>query len=270
MNNKISVIMSVYKYDCHLFLKKAIESIINQTIKCDLLIYVDGGVDNKIKDVLSYYNEKYNVKIFFNAVNRGLAFGLNYMIQYSIEHGYEYIARMDSDDISRCNRIEKQVYFLEANKNIDVLGTSCREFGASFALDEKHLPKTHEELLNFSITRCPFIHPSVMFRSSIFEKEVRYPENTVLTEDMALWFLLLNNGYQFANINEILLDYRLNENTINRRKGFKKAMSEINIRTKNMISLKQVNIKNISLIGARIVFHLMPSSLVKLAYKKAR
>lgn len=266
----IAVIMSIYKNDDSRFLSKAIESILFQSVPCDLLIYLDGELPDSLYEVIRSYESINNVYIFKNDMNKGLATGLNNLINYAIEQGYNYIARMDSDDISRPNRIEKQVDFLEDNKSIDVLGTSCREFGASFALGEKHLPQTHEELLNFSITRCPFIHPSVMFRSSVFKKGFRYPENTVLTEDMALWFLLLNNGFRFANINEILLDYRLNENTINRRKGFKKAMSEINIRTKNMISLKQVNIKNISLISARIVFHLMPSSLVKLAYKKAR
>ncbi|MCD9513360.1 glycosyltransferase [Photobacterium carnosum] len=268
--SNVAVIMSVYRSDDPKMLKISIESILNQTAKCDLLVYQDGEISRELSTILQQYVKDGCLTLFVNDINKGLAAGLNFMINYSIEQGYKYIARMDSDDISRPTRIEKQVNFFENNNNIDVLGTSCREFGASFALDEKHLPKTHEELLNFSIIRCPFIHPSVMFRSSVFEKGIRYPENTVLTEDMALWFLLLNNGFQFANINEILLDYRLNENTINRRKGFKKAMSEINIRTKNMISLKQVNIKNISLIGARIVFHLMPSSLVKLAYKKAR
>ncbi|HIF9086811.1 TPA: glycosyltransferase [Photobacterium damselae] len=262
--------MSVYKSDSPDMLKVAINSILTQSIKCDLLIYQDGDIPKQLADVLDEYIKKSHIKLFVNPINKGLATGLNYLINYAIEHKYDYIARMDSDDISRPTRIERQVNFLENNKNIDVLGTSCREFGASFALDEKHLPQSHEELLDFSITRCPFIHPSVMFRANVFIKGHRYPENTTLTEDMALWFQLLNNGVRFANLNEILLDYRLNENTINRRKGFKKAMSEINIRARNMLSLKQVSFKNISLIGARIIFHLMPTSLVKLAYKKAR
>ncbi len=113
---------------------------------------------------------------------------------------------------------------------MDVCGTSCHEFGASFSLDEKHLPKGHDQLVEFSITRCPFIHPTVMFRSSVFEKGHRYPTNTSLTEDMALWFQLLKSGCVFANLNDVLLDYRLNENTINRRHGIGKAFSEIRIR----------------------------------------
>ncbi|UKA02550.1 glycosyltransferase [Photobacterium damselae] len=262
--------MSVYAKDNALMLTEAINSIYNQTVPCDIFIFLDGELPLELNEVIDKYSCLDNIYIFSSKVNIGLARALNNLINISIQRKYNYIARMDSDDLSRPDRIEKQLQFFHENLDIDVLGTSCREFGASFALDEKHLPQTHEELLNFSITRCPFIHPSVMFRASVFAKGHRYPENTTLTEDMALWFQLLNDGIRFANLNEVLLDYRLNENTIYRRKGLKKAMSEINIRTKNMLTLKQVNFKNISLIGARIVFHLLPSTLVKLAYKKAR
>ncbi|WP_318474752.1 glycosyltransferase [Photobacterium leiognathi] len=268
--SSVAVIMSVYRSDDPQMLQDAIESILNQTVPCDLLVYQDGDVSEKLSNILIKYSDRNNIKLFTNSINKGLASGLNYLINYAVTENYDYIARMDSDDISRERRIAQQVKYLNENLDIDVLGTSCREFGASFALEEKHLPKSHEELINFSITRCPLIHPSVMFRTSVFKNGIRYPENTTLTEDMALWFILLNKGYRFANLNEILLDYRLNEGTINRRKGFKKAMSEINIRIRNMISLKQIDLKNISLIGARIIFHLMPSSLIKLAYKKAR
>lgn len=268
--SSVAVIMSVYHSDDPEMLETAITSILNQTAKCDLLVYQDGDIPDELSVVLKKHEEKNNIQLFVNLINKGLASGLNYLINYALEKKYDYIARMDSDDISRLTRIEKQVNFLNENSDIDVLGTSCREFGASFALEEKHLPRTHEELLDFSIFRCPFIHPTVMFRSSVFEKGNRYPENTTLTEDMALWFQLLNNNIQFANLNEILLDYRLNEGTIKRRKGLKKASSEINIRLKNMVTLNRVNVKNLALISSRIIFHLLPDFLVKLAYKKSR
>ncbi|WP_318468967.1 glycosyltransferase [Photobacterium leiognathi] len=271
MNANVVVIMCIYRSDNSEMLKTAINSILDQSVLCDLFIYQDGDIPDCLSEVINNYKNNNNIRFYSNLINKGLAFGLNYLINIALKEGYDYIARMDSDDISRTLRIEKQVNFFNDNPLVDVLGTSCREFGASFALDEKHLPQTHKDLLDFSITRCPFIHPSVMFRASVFAKGHRYPENTTLTEDMALWFQLLNDDdIRFANLNEVLLDYRLNENTINRRKGFKKAMSEINIRAYNMILLNQVNLKNVALIGARIVFHLMPSSLVKLAYKKVR
>lgn len=109
-----------------------------------------------------------------------------------------------------------------------------------------------------------------MFRSVVFIAGNRYGTDTTLTEDMELWFSLLKKGYRFGNINEVLLDYRLNENTIERRKGTDKAWSEVRIRISNMFALNKFSLKNLLLICSRILFHVMPSTLIKLAYKKAR
>ena len=87
---------------------------------------------------------------------------------------------------------------------------------------------------------------------------------------MALWFILLNEGCKFSNINEILLDYRLNENTIARRTGADKAFSEFKIRFSNMRTLNKVSIRNVTLVFARLVFHVLPNSVMKLAYKRLR
>ncbi len=262
---KTAVIMSVYRSDSLEYLKSSVESILAQTFKkFTLFIYRDGAVPTDIDEYLSLIElVNKNIILIISEKNSGLANALNKLINIIMEDGsFTYIARMDSDDISRLERISKQITFLENNKFIDVCGTSCREFGASFALDEKHLPESHEELLNFSVTHCPFIHPSVMFRASVFNNGIRYPTDTSLTEDMALWFVLLNKGFRFANINEILLDYRLNEDTLDRRFGFNKAFNEFNIRFSNMFKLKKVTIKNIIFISARLLFHILPSPLI--------
>jgi glycosyltransferase involved in cell wall biosynthesis len=272
-NEKVAVIMSVYHSDSLEYLKDAVNSILTQSLnKLTFLIYRDGIVPISIDEYLSFIESKYeNIKVFSSEKNAGLANALNKLIDYIVLDGtYNYIARMDSDDISRKERLEKQVLFFKKNQNISVLGTSCHEFGASFALDEKHLPKSPAPLLDFSITHCPFIHPSVMFRTTVFISGIRYPTDTSLTEDMALWFILLGKGFQFANLNEVLLDYRLNENTLERRKGVSKALSEFTIRFNNMISLKKVSIRNVMLITARLLFHILPSYLMKIAYRKAR
>lgn len=270
--NNVVVIMSVYRSDNVSDLKVAVDSILSQSFPCDLFIYRDGLVSDEMDNLLSSLSmDNCNLTYIKNKYNKGLSIALNNLVDLVINtNKYDYIARMDSDDISRPERIEKQVEFFNSHADVDVCGTSCREFGGSFALEEKHLPKTHEELLNFSITRCPFIHPSVMFRSSVFINGMRYPTDTKLTEDMALWFELLKHNYRFANLNEILLDYRITENTINRRKGLAKAFFEIKIRLYYMVILKQMSMKNAFLICSRIIFHLMPATLVKYAYKKLR
>lgn len=271
--SKVAVIMSVYRSDSLAYMKTAVDSILVQTIQdFSFFIYRDGDVPKEIDEYLSLIeSENKNITLLIADKNSGLANALNKLIDIVLLDGsFDYIARMDSDDISRPERLAKQVGYFENNRAIDVCGTSCHEFGATFALDEKHLPQSPEQLLDFSITHCPFIHPSVMFRASVFSSGIRYPTDTSLTEDMALWFILLNEGYKFSNINEILLDYRLNENTIARRTGVDKAFSEFKIRFSNMRTLNKVSIRNITLVFARLVFHILPSSVMKLAYKKFR
>lgn len=266
----VAVIMSVYKSDNPIAFRESLISIFNQTYPCDLYLFRDGAVPELICDILCEFEHDKRVKVFHSDENIGLANALNKLIEEVLVKGYDYIARMDSDDISRPNRIARQVSYFDDNPDVAVCGTSCREFGASFAHEEKHLPTTHSELLKFSISRCPFIHPSVMFRSCVFEVGHRYPTNTALTEDMAFWFTLLNKGYRFGNLNDVLLDYRLCDKTIERRMGFDKALSEVRVRLYNMFVLKQFSLVNTMLILSRLAFHLMPSMFVKYAYKKLR
>ncbi|EJD6599346.1 glycosyl transferase 2 family protein, partial [Providencia rettgeri] len=182
----------------------------------------------------------------------------------------EYIARMDSDDISLPLRLKIQRDYLENHPDIDILGTACEEFGTPYALAEKRLPSEHDDLVTFSITRCPFIHPSVMFRRRIFEEGNRYPTHTCFTEDMAFWLELLYKNYKFHNLPDVLLRYRLEENTMARRAGLSKAKSEVALRLGYMFLLNKFSLKNMLLIYSRYCFHLLPPKLMSLAYKYLR
>ncbi|UTZ20577.1 glycosyltransferase [Vibrio campbellii] len=270
MSRKIAVIMSVYKLDASEALECSIKSILEQSYNCDLFLYCDGLLPRELDLVIEQFLELDNVNVIKNRENKGLCYALNHMIDVTIKQGYDYIARMDSDDISLPERIEKQIGFMESNPDIDVLGGACREFGATFAIDYKCLPLTHDELEEFSIARCPFIHPTVIFRASIFQEGHRYPTNTSLTEDMALWYILLEAGKKFANLPDILIYYKMNENTVNRRRGLSKSLSEVKLRYKYMLVVDSVNVKNITSLLARFVFHLLPLSITRLLYKFAR
>ncbi|MEZ9271780.1 glycosyltransferase [Vibrio cyclitrophicus] len=272
-SRKVAIIMSVYISDSVSNIELAVESILEQSyVNLDIYIYVDGEIEDDVQVLLDYLDINYdNIIITSNPSNMGLAYALNTLInKVLLDEDVKYIARMDSDDISRPDRIAKQVSAM-SELNVDVLGGYCKEFGASFALEEKRLPLTHNELVEFSITRCPFIHPTVMFRKDIFiDSSLRYPEKTQFTEDMAFWFVLLSKGFKFSNIPEVLLDYRLSENTVNRRKGFMKCWSEVRLRVKYMLKLKKVSSYNIAMILSRFIFHLMPSSMMKLMYRRMR
>ncbi|MDW2169809.1 glycosyltransferase [Vibrio sp. 1567] len=246
---------------------KAVDSILNQTVESDLFIYRDGEVTQELDDYLGQLSLNPQISIYCSDVNKGLAKGLNVLINEALEQDYDYIARMDSDDISRLDRFEKQIKLFESNPEVDVCGGFCSEFGSSFAIERKTLPLTHDELYKYSITRCPFVHPTVMFRTKVFSRGIRYPTNTHFSEDMALWFLFLDKGFKFANVNDVILDYYLDERTIERRKGFLKFISEFRLRSKYMFSLNEVSLYNIIHICSRFILHMSPPFLVKALYK---
>ncbi|WP_429157980.1 glycosyltransferase [Aeromonas veronii] len=262
--------MSVYHSDSHELLTKAIDSILQQTVSCDLYLYQDGVIPDELQNALNKYSECQNVRFFHDDENKGLAYSLNFLIEHLLSGDYEFVARMDSDDYSYPQRLERQLLFFDSEKDVSVCGTFCREVGASYALEKKTLPVSHCELLNFSVSRCPFIHPSVMFRIDVFKHGYRYPTTTKLTEDMALWFQLLESGFKFGNVDEVLMDYMLTEDTVERRRGAGKAFSEFSLRMKYMIILKKVSLRNFFLVSSRLLFHFLPVSILRLAYKLAR
>lgn len=95
-----------------------------------------------------------------------------------------------------------------------------------------------------------------MFRISVFnDAQIRYPTNTKLSEDLALWFLLLSRGYKFANIDKVLLNYRIDDATLSRRSGVKKAFSEMNIRFLYSLKMKNFSVFIYTLILIRGYLH---------------
>ncbi|ELY3856345.1 glycosyltransferase [Providencia vermicola] len=271
-NSNIAVIMSVYKNDKLDHITEAINSVYYQEDIIPLiLVYVDGEIPQQNFSYLKSLHDKKIINLIYSKINKGLSFALNSLIKKILEYSHiEYIARMDSDDISLPLRLKIQRDYLENHPDIDILGTACEEFGTPYALAEKRLPSEHDDLVTFSITRCPFIHPSVMFRRRIFEEGNRYPTHTCFTEDMAFWLELLYKNYKFHNLPDVLLRYRLEENTMTRRAGLSKAKSEVALRLGYMFLLNKFSLKNMLLIYSRYCFHLLPPKLMSLAYKYLR
>src|SRR5574344_512570 len=117
--SRIAVIMSIYKNDILSYVKLAVESILNQTYKeLDFFIQYDGPIRPEVDEYLTGLKDE-RVKIQRRAENKGLAQSLNDLLAIVMPMGYEYIARMDADDISEVNRYEKQMAYLEALKDVD-------------------------------------------------------------------------------------------------------------------------------------------------------
>lgn len=223
MNKKIAVILPVYKKDKVDYLNKAIESIVMQTYK-DFHIYigVDGPVGDDIKLYFKLIDEQNKVSIVWFRENRGLACVLNDLLDICFKEGYEYIARMDADDISVYSRFEKQIKYLEAHPEIDVVGGSISEIDEYGKSRNKTIvyPETPKECRAFFAKRNPHAHPAVLFRRSFFEKAgCQYRPEYRQNQDTMLWFDGLKAGTQHANIKDVVLHFRMTNAMFKKRRN---------------------------------------------------
>lgn len=269
----IAVIMSVYKNDRLSWLKSSCESILSQrSIRPMLFVAVDGPVDVTIRDYLIALDLKENAQVLFFEKNLGLALRLNQLIDHVLLNPeFEYIARMDSDDISYPDRLCAQINFLEHNPSIGVLGCSVREIREdSSAIGIKSMERNHDVLAAQIIKRCPFNHPTVVFRRYIFEDlNQRYNASLKNTQDYYLWVNLLEKGVRFANLDEILFDFRIDEGFYSRR-GLSKAKNDFKSRIYAMRKLKLFSLTNLFFSIGLFALRVSPKLVKKWAYRSLR
>lgn len=197
---KISVIMPVYNTQEPL-LREAIESILNQTYTDFELIIIDDGSKNNVSEVVKSYTDE-RIKFYQNEKNIGINNTNNKAL--SLVNG-EYIARMDSDDISLPDRFLKQVEFLDNNPDVGVLGTSFQMFGKYD--EETIMPTTNDEIVQRIFDGdTPIANPTSMMRAHLI-KEIGHNLEYAYAEDFWLWAMLVGKT-KFANLPEILLKYR--------------------------------------------------------------
>jgi len=217
MENKLCVIMSVYRKDDLKNLKLSVESILNQSYEnFDFYIQLDGVVPDDLETYLDLLLDV-RVKVFKREKNKGLAVSLNEMLNTVMPLKYKYIARMDADDISLEKRFEKQISFLEERTNVDILGCEALLINKeSNVIGYKKVSKkiTFKKLLK----NCEVIHPSVMFRANVFDKIGVYDSYLKKSQDYDLWLRAAKMGIIINNIKEPLIQFRYERDLISRRK----------------------------------------------------
>lgn len=213
----VSVIMCVYNTQQD-YLIEAVNSILNQTYKnFEFLIVDDCSKEDLFTDDI--FKDK-RITILRNKENHGPSYSRNKALQ--IAKG-EYVAIMDSDDISYPNRFEKQVKFLEENQNVVACGTWFKYFGI----------KNHEVKLiidDNEYYRCcllfnnapTLLNPSVMLRrKTLIDKNILWKDELRLGEDYLMWVQLSEIGI-VTNLKEVLINYRTHESQATASKNRKK------------------------------------------------
>ena len=233
---KVTVLMSVYNGQNYLY--ESIKSIQNQTFQdWELLIICDPSTDHTV-DIITEYQKKDNrIRLVCNEKRLGLAETLNKGIR---EAAGIYIARMDDDDLSLPTRLEKEVWILENNPNIAVVGSWQKHFGTSNWVHRP--PETCEEMKATLLFECCVCHSTIMFKKDIFIQNNYFYDSKFYSEDYELWTRVIQK-YDMYTIPEILGEYRLNGDNITAEKLDKIDIEARNIVAKTLKNNLHINIK---------------------------
>lgn len=264
-----SVLISVYKKEKAEYLKQALQSVINQTLKPkEIVIVKDGPLTKELDDCIEDFQRQHPklFKILTFKKNRGLGLALRDGVKAC---KYEYIARMDSDDISKLDRFEKQFNYLQEHPEIALLGTWITEFSK----DENNpdtvtkLPCTHQDILKFAKKRNPFRHMTMVLKKEAVIEAGNY-RDFLWFEDYDLWVRMLQKGYIVANIQEYLVNVRADEKMFARRGGYQYLKQDYRFQ-KFLLNSKFIICKQfIRNIFYRIIVRIMPNKLRIIFYKK--
>ena len=214
-----SVLISVYKKEKPEFFDEALDSVYTQTMPpSEVMICEDGKLSRELEVIIEKYKKRFpeQTRIIKYPRNRGLGRSLHDGV---IGCSNEIIFRMDSDDISRTDRFERQLDVMQKT-GVDVVGSNITEFDEKM---EKHfgvreVPEKDSEIKRYAKSRNPMNHMTVCFKKSKVLEAGNYLDMPCF-EDYYLWVRMMNNSCSFYNIQESLVNVRGGDSMLKRRGG---------------------------------------------------
>lgn len=257
----VSIIMSTYNGSK--YIEESIKSVLNQSYSnFEFIIINDFSTDN-VEKIISKYQKKDNRIIYIkNEQNLKLTKSLNKWIKIA---KWEYIARIDDDDIWLKEKLEKQINFMEENKDYWLCWTSTIIINSNWKEIEKIKMRNKNENIKRNILKSnQFIHSSIIMRKKILEEVWWfYDEKWNWAEDYELWLRIWQIS-KFYNLNEYLLKYRWLETSISRKNQKLQQINSIKLCLKYK---KYYNLTAIALIY-RISFYIATLFLKEEKIKK--
>lgn len=272
-----SVILPVYKNDSPVFFGEAMQSLYAQTLRADEVVLIqDGPLTPDLEAVVQHWQIKMpELHVLALPKNVGLSAALNAGIKAA---KHEWLARMDSDDLCRENRFEKQLAYIQEHPEISILGGWIAEFNEVPGDKDsvRKLPETHSEIYKYAKWRCPFNHMTVLYKKSAITKLGCYKTfdgtNTAgFGEDYELWARFLVQGYKAANLQMVLVDARTDADFFSRRRrGLKYFKSEVN-ELNDLYKLGLINPLHYAVhFGMKAIVRFAPPGVVAFIYKGIR
>lgn len=267
--NKFTILQSVYKKDNPQFLSESFQSILDNTVQpVSIVLVKDGGLTPELDLVINEWMSKLPLKVVGYEQNQGLAYALNYGLQFA---DTELVARMDSDDICYPDRFEKQISYFMNNTNLALLSGYIDEFNdnPNIIVSTRTVPLDYSAIKEFLKRRNAFNHMAVMFKKSAVIDSGSY-QIVPYFEDYDLWVRIVQKGYKVANIPEKLIKARIGNDMIGRRHGLSYARHEIFFLKRQLASgfISRQEYKKLVLM--RVPVRLLPKWALKIVYKVLR
>ena len=217
----ISVCIPIYYKESIVTIRKCFESLAKQTLKPkEIVCILDDPSPPEIAEVLDNIKKERELNIFIYYCKRNS--GLGAVLKKGIEKcRCEYIARMDVDDIALPTRLEKEAFFLDNHKDIDVVGSNIAEFESSIKniIGYRNVPANDAECKRMLKWRDPVNHMTAMYRRNSILKAGNYSKKMKSNEDTYLWVSFYKYGLSFANIQENLVYVHAGREMYKRRGG---------------------------------------------------
>ena len=218
---KFSVLMSVYYKESASNLRQCLDSLLCQTKKSNEIVIVkDGPLTEELEVVLNEYLEK--DRSLYKIVSLEQNMGLGFALKEGILHcSNEIIARMDTDDIAREDRFEKQLAEFEKDPSLDICGSHIIEFEENIENEvaRRKVPIEDFEIKKYQRRRDAFNHMTVMYKKSAVIKAGNY-QSCLLMEDTLLWVNMFMSGARSKNIDDFLVYARVGKEMFARRGGW--------------------------------------------------
>lgn len=262
-----SVLLSLYKKENPKYLKEALDSIFCQTVRSDDVVLVEDGLlpDNLEVVVRDYERQFHELHVVRFEQNRGLGVALNEGLKYC---KHDIIARGDTDDINHPDRFERELKILLEHPEYDLISAWIDEFvdNPKQIHSQRRLPEKPEDIYKYGKHRCPVNHPVAMYRKKAVEKVGGY-QTDLFPEDYYLWMKMLKAGYKFYNIQDSLLSFRYNPETIKKRGGWRYAVDEAKTQWKAYHQLHYLSIADFCFnVSIRFTTRIIPNKLRQFIY----
>lgn len=271
MEDKISIITSVYCKDQPDYVARALDSITKlQTLKPnELVLVVDGSIPERLESLIKERKEKQPelYKIIWLKENGGLGNALRLGVEQAKN---DIIVRMDSDDVATPDRFQKQIEYLQEHPECDVVGGQMTEFigEEENIVGSRIVPCSSEDIYSWLKSRCPFNHVTVAMRRSKVLAVGNY-QDWHYNEDYYLWIRMAEAGCKFANIPDTLVNVRVGKDMYARRGGWKYFKSEKGLQDymlkKKMISFPRYLFNVAVRFGVQVA---MPNSIRGFVFQK--